>query len=922
LDSGLQLFDEAFQALTGYTPFRWQRRLFDQLRSGEMPRVCDLPTGLGKTAVIPIWVIALALQAKAGPLTLPRRLIYIVNRRTVVDQATSVVEEMRRRLNEPEHPRWSTRKDVLTMLGQALRSLASTQDPVLAISTLRGELADNEEWKADPSRPAIIIGTIDMVGSKLLFSGYGDGSYWRAQHAGLVGQDSLVIHDEAHLTPAFSDLLHRLAEVQRQANEPRPIYVMELTATSRGGTGPALNLLSEDEADPVTGEVVKNRLDAVKTLRLHTVQVNLGDSRVRERAVETLVELAMQHRDAKAKVLIYVRSPEDAGKVIKSLEKKIGEDANNRTALLTGTLRGHERDKLVEESPVYRDFLNAAASVEHTAWLVSTAAGEVGIDLDADHMVCDLTTLDSMIQRLGRVNRRGGQGKVARVDVVLTAADADKEDKQFKAALEETQSILEEWVEQSGGALNVSPRNLRNLLDKLAPERREKAFAPKPTVPPLTDILLDSWSLTSISRTMPGRPEVAPYLHGLTKDPPETYVVWRKEVMLLAEAEVNAAAVSEWFQACRIEAHERLRDRTDRVQQTLRELLTKHREKSKDDSKDFPVVVLDERSNAQFYRENNETRWLRLSDIVDKGFDLRYRTVVLPVEAGGLDKQGALDAEEMSPVSDVAEQVRHERRRERWIEEPGEDRRQYKPLTTDKIALSLPPELKERERISLSRPTEDDEEGPSSQLLLLALPRQATLDHAETAKVCQTLCLHSDMTAECMERIAASLALPDNIKEALRIAARWHDRGKDRLIWQRYAHNESGEPLAKSTSYHHSHYLGGYRHESGSLLDAAADEEIQKHPERDLILHLIAAHHGWARPHFERSAWEDGANTYSTAEKEEAAAEAMRRFARLQQRFGRWGLAWLESLVRCADIAASQQDTPPPATGPHKETNP
>ncbi|MFN3974976.1 MAG: type I-U CRISPR-associated helicase/endonuclease Cas3 [Dehalococcoidia bacterium] len=362
--SALDLFDQAFLALTSYSPFRWQRRLFEQLYAGNIPHFCNLPTGLGKTSVIPIWLIALALQAKKGATALPRRIIYIVNRRTVVDQATSVVQEMRRRLNEPEHPCWSDYKDVLTMLGQALRSLASTQDPVLAISTLRGELADNEEWKADPSKPAIIIGTIDMVGSKLLFSGYGDGRYWRAQHAGLVGQDSLIVHDEAHLTPAFSDLLHRLVEVQRQAKEPRRIYVMELTVTSRGDTSPALKLQSEDEEDPVTGNVVKNRLDAAKKLYLHTVQVNPGDSsaHVRGRTVDKLVELAMQHRDKKAKVLIYVRSPEDARKVIESLKEKIGEDANNRTALLTGTLRGHERDKLVGKDPVYQYFLDANAN--------------------------------------------------------------------------------------------------------------------------------------------------------------------------------------------------------------------------------------------------------------------------------------------------------------------------------------------------------------------------------------------------------------------------------------------------------------------------------------------------------------------------------------------------------------------------------
>jgi CRISPR-associated endonuclease/helicase Cas3 len=73
-------------------------------------------------------------------------------------------------------------------------------------------------------------------------------------------------------------------------------------------------------------------------------------------------------------------------------------------------------------------------------------------------------------------------------------------------------------------------------------------------------------------------------------------------------------------------------------------------------------------------------------------------------------------------------------------------------------------------------------------------------------------------------------------------------------------------------------------------------------------LHLIAAHHGWSRPHFECNAWD---NTQTTAANEEAAAEAMRRFARLQQRFGQWGLAWLESLMRCADITASGPDAQP-----------
>ncbi|MGA8991346.1 MAG: hypothetical protein WB500_13375 [Rhodoplanes sp.] len=36
----------------------------------------------------------------------------------------------------------------------------------LAISTLRGEHADNREWQADPARPGIIVGTVGMIGGK------------------------------------------------------------------------------------------------------------------------------------------------------------------------------------------------------------------------------------------------------------------------------------------------------------------------------------------------------------------------------------------------------------------------------------------------------------------------------------------------------------------------------------------------------------------------------------------------------------------------------------------------------------------------------------------------------------------------------------------------------------------------------------
>ena len=56
-------------------------------------RSVDVPTGLGKTSVMALWLIALAEGAE-----LPRRLVYVVDRRAVVDQATRFAEQLRRNM--------------------------------------------------------------------------------------------------------------------------------------------------------------------------------------------------------------------------------------------------------------------------------------------------------------------------------------------------------------------------------------------------------------------------------------------------------------------------------------------------------------------------------------------------------------------------------------------------------------------------------------------------------------------------------------------------------------------------------------------------------------------------------------------------------------------------------------------------------
>ena len=153
-------------------------------------RSLDISTGLGKTAVMAIWLLA-RMEGAA----IPRRLVYVVDRRAVVDQATEVAGTLREAVGR--HPE----------LGAALR----LNGRLLPISTLRGQYVDNKQWLEDPSSPAIIVGTIDMIGSRLLFEGYGVSRKMRPYHAGLLGADALVVLDEAHLVPPFEMLLDAIA---------------------------------------------------------------------------------------------------------------------------------------------------------------------------------------------------------------------------------------------------------------------------------------------------------------------------------------------------------------------------------------------------------------------------------------------------------------------------------------------------------------------------------------------------------------------------------------------------------------------------------------------------------------------------------------------------------------------------------------
>ena len=89
--------------------------------------------------------------------------------------------------------------------------------------------------------------------------------------------------------------------------------------------------------------------------------------------------------------------------------------------------------------------------------------------------------------------------------------------------------------------------------------------------------------------------------------------------------------------------------------------------------------------------------------------------------------------------------------------------------------------------------------------------------------------------------------------------------------------------------------------------------------DRDLVLHLVGTHHGWARPlppiiedpePRTLSHELDGHRMDANSDLVEGgmALEMADRFWRLVERYGHHGLAWLEAILRLADHQQSAEE--------------
>jgi CRISPR-associated endonuclease/helicase Cas3 len=980
-----EYFESSFKILTGYDkPMRWQARLFrDHFISDDLPDSISIPTGLGKTAVMAVWLIALAWQlTNAATRKLPRRLVYVVDRRAVVDQATDFAELLRDRLATPE--------------ATELRNALGLFDAELPISTLRGRFVDNREWLKDPACPAIIVGTVDMIGSRLLFEGYGVTRKMRPYHAGLLGVDSLVLLDESHLVPPFEALLETIANGTSEFG-PRgdhefgqhipPFRFLPLSATGRTRERASFQLEDGDFRNP-DDDVVLRRINAHKSLRIHTpahAKANLAEELAEQaweltergtRPVRCLVycnyRQTAQETQAKLRALIDFATRDRRGK--RSSRTICPSAPEIATELFVGARRVHER-KTAAKWLETRGFLADAKSERlHPAFLIATSAGEVGVDLDADHMVCDLVAWERMVQRLGRVNRRGDR----EATVIIVDSSELKPDKEESAGQQELQrrheiarQLIERLPKVSPELRRGSPAALRDLARNAAANDELMALVkggstPAPLRPALTRPLVDAWSMTSL-REHTGRPSIVPWLRGWVSDLPHTTVLWRSHLPIRSSKPVDRDELETFFESAAPHASELLEAETYHILDWLMKRAARlsgsgsfatSQPDEGDDKGDEEEVedVSDAISEASTEYESGDADvvgiptatpqsvvnpapgedgivgfilsksgdvidTLRLCDIPREAIksadafvknqlkekkkrledNLHESILVLSSRFGGLSPEGLL-VETEDNAADTADGITP------WDEDEGPFRVREVSVDTrvsprDQSSPPGPQKWLESCRFDLEFTANDE----ATRWLIVEkfLDISNNEDDRATGPP-QSLVEHQSWAEEKALEIARRLGFADAFPQHTRMlafAARLHDEGKRADIWQRAFRARTDQPYAKTLGPIDFSLLGGYRHEFGSLCYAPDKEDFCKlSPElQDLALHLIAAHHGFARPVIGTQGGEDAPSVL-----ENRAREVALRFARLQRRWGPWGLAWWEALLRAADQQASR----------------
>lgn len=977
-------FKEFFGAVYGQPgsaelpePFPWQRDLLEQaFQTDRWPDLLDLPTAAGKTAVMDVAVFLMALRDDA-----PRRVVFVIDRRVVVDQAAQRARRLAKRLSESSSP-------VVAAVAERLRNraarLGASSSSPLRWAELRGGMVRDETWALRPDTPAVLVSTVDQVGSRLLFRGYGISQGMLPIHAGLLGNDVLFLLDEVHLARPFAETLGALTDRYRHSAAVLPDrwQVVELSATPGTSRGRSVFTLGERDRDPEIAPVLARRLSARKPATKQPVQARAKDEASQG---ETVARQAAEHARslvgsgeyrAVGVVLNRVRTARLAYEFLAG-DPDVGDLGFDRS-LITGRMRPFDRDDVLAGIGDRIRTGRERRADERPLVVVATQSIEVGADFDFDALVTECASLDALKQRFGRVDRDGqlsDRGTPSR-SVILAAPE------QVKAGTADAvygEALAKTWAALPDGEFDFT---------KDQPEPREDLLAPRASAPILLPSHLDRWVQTSPRPD--ADPDVSLWLHGAGERQLDASIVWRADLtegLLTGEQSPQAVAL---VSACRPGSGEAMPVPLTAVRAWLANLASADAEAHDMNVSDVEGVPapagtrVDERSKIK-----PALRWLGdESRVITEAGDIRPGdTIVVPSSYGGAMACNWAPASREA-VTDLGHRVEAEQRDRAMLRlhpavlKPESDWLPVLPLPSivdadddadddsviaawlgdarealgeDNLVRRIVHALwRDKKRLVMRVPVEpvgDPPRPPSSTIFVVSSRRPARLRAAgastedsvdsepETSPFIGSaeavpLFDHLHDVKKWVSGLALACGLPQPLVEDIELAGWLHDLGKADPRFQAMLRNgriigngllaKSGmaasDRAGRERARRDAGYPAGTRHElvSTAMMQRSEHVAATAH-DWDLVLYLVASHHGYCRP-FAPVA-DDSNPPLAVADLdghrfEHSAATGLERvdsgvpdrFWRLVRRYGWFGLAWLEAILRLADHRASAEE--------------
>lgn len=894
----LPSYASVFEALTGFSPRAYQEELVRRLLAGEPPDLIHVPTGQGKTlAAFLAWLYSLVADAAAArrqgrPRGVAMRLYYTVDRRVVVDGAYEtvllVIERLRTSDNEAVVAFRQVMADVFDI---------NEGDELLQVCRLRGGLdrSTSSDYVRDPHRPAVILTTVDMGLSRLLFRGYQLSPRRRSIEAGLAAADCLWVVDEPHLVRQALTTLRLIAEREIAAEDRfgasvPPLRVISMTATPQvpGDSPVSWDQDEEERRDPSLAQRRYQR-EGVR------VVVEQTEAKPDDALAAAATELVTSMKGGESAV-VFCTTVATARSLRSRLSAVCGK-AGVRAHLLTGGMPGALSAQIVSDLAPIRAGVQRQPQAEPIL-VIATSTLEVGADLDFDHLVTQSAEAGSLIQRLGRVNRVGARS-TGSVRIIHSRTQSDPVHGEAAARVAE---LLD-----GAQTLGEVQERLRRVDDPQSLRRQEQ-------VP----ILLPPSVLRAYTRTTgsPHEAPVSPFIRALDDPAAECHLVVRQgvELMVAPEGQALLHDLEEEPPHLPTEAWDvRLADLGKVAGQLLRHA---------------PLVLLDpaQVAPAQVLRSSAQLSQVRPGSILIAAPHGLEAALGVPGADIDLSERRVLREGTVAQVGVLWR---------RWAE--GGERRppviltdfDGEPRSVGTAAADHLAELVEEVPVPDGWVLEDEVLGEDGAFpwLRLRLVRPAQ----ELSLQAVALADHQAAVGELAVRWAHSLGLPRDVAEDLRLAGTWHDAGKadSRMqVAMTMREDEDGwlspgqpaeVPLAKSALprrvWRRSQRLaglpGGWRHEAASAqrFDVAlAAGEVRVH-DPELVRHLILSHHGHFRgpgPLLE-SPSSSVTEAYQDA-RDQRWAQQMTSWRCLERRYGPYTLALAEAVLRLADWEVSRKE--------------